>query len=497
MSKKSRRKYFNSFYNTISFAGTFLAVLVFGIILLLILLERFSDVESPYVGVITYIIMPVFLIIGLFLIPIGMWREHSRRKRGLAAERLPRLDLNDPQHRRGTVIFLSATAIFSLFTAFGTYRAFEFTDSVTFCGEMCHDVMEPEYTAYQTSPHARVKCVDCHVGTGAEWFVRSKLSGAHQVIAVLFNTYERPIPTPISNLRPARETCEQCHWPEKFYGNKQTDRVHFMADENNTRWHYNMLLKIGGINPDGKIGEAIHWHIDNRVEYIATDARRQNIPWVRVTYPDGSQRVYKSEGNDFDESQMLSQIKTMDCIDCHNRPSHIFQLPQLAVNRAIEDSVISPLLPYIKSTAVSALEQAEKEPTVEQALAVIRQNMTVFYDSHEELKEKHGARIERSINEVENIYRRNFFPKMQASWRAYPNNIGHFNAPGCYRCHDGNHFAENGDIITNDCNACHVIIEQAGGEDFHEQNLYGLVFKHPEDIDEEWRVTGCYECHGE
>ncbi len=96
--------------------------------------------------------------------------------------------------------------------------------------------MEPEHTAYQNSPHARVKCVDCHVGSGAGWYVRSKLSGAYQVYAVLANVYPRPIPTPIKNLRPARETCEQCHWPSHFSGQKEVINTYFKSDEQNTRW---------------------------------------------------------------------------------------------------------------------------------------------------------------------------------------------------------------------------------------------------------------------
>ncbi|KAA3656418.1 MAG: cytochrome C, partial [Calditrichaeota bacterium] len=259
-----KRKYGESFYNFISLTGAILAGVIFCIIILLILLDAFSPSETPYFGILTYIILPVFLIIGLLLIPIGALREHRRRIKGLDAQRLPKVDLNNPQHMRSVIFFVTTTCVLALLTSLGTFRAFEFTESVTFCGQVCHEVMKPEFVAYQNSPHARVSCVDCHVGHGAEWYVRSKLSGAYQVYSVLFNKYDRPIPTPIHNLRPARDTCEECHWPQNFYGNKQIDRIHFMEAEQNTRWKYSLMLRIGGgTGLDISQESSIHWHLNN------------------------------------------------------------------------------------------------------------------------------------------------------------------------------------------------------------------------------------------
>ncbi len=122
--------------------------------------------------------------------------------------------------RRTAVLLFALTMANIVIVSLAAYRGVEYMDSVAFCGQVCHSVMKPEFVAYQDGPHSRVTCVQCHIGSGASWFARSKLSGTRQVFAVALNTYSRPIPSPVENLRPARDTCEQCHWPEKFHGDK-------------------------------------------------------------------------------------------------------------------------------------------------------------------------------------------------------------------------------------------------------------------------------------
>ena len=169
-------------------------------------------------------------------------------------------------------------------SAAGSYKAYEFTESGSFCGQLCHTVMSPEYTAYQLSPHARVACAECHVGAGATWFVKSKLSGSRQVFAAVFNTFPRPIPTPVHNLRPAQETCEQCHWPKKFYGGQLKVFTHYANDEKNTMRQVRMMIKTGGGDPATGAPEGIHWHmnIGNKIDYVAADEKRQVIPYIHV-----------------------------------------------------------------------------------------------------------------------------------------------------------------------------------------------------------------------
>ena len=132
--------------------------------------------------------------------------------------------------------------------------------------------------------------------TGADAFVKAKLNGVHQLVGVITGDYHRPIKTPIKNLRPARETCEQCHWPQKFVGNIDRTYQSFLTDETNTPFAVRLSLKVGGADPThGPVG-GIHWHMsqDNKIEYIATDERRQVIPWVRVTDPQGVVTEYRT-----------------------------------------------------------------------------------------------------------------------------------------------------------------------------------------------------------
>lgn len=497
-SPQNGRKLPSSFYNLISMIGAGVAAISFGAILFLFLVEAFAETSTPYLGIINYIVFPVILIIGLLLVPLGMWREHRRRAKSDALPSLPRVDLNIPHHRRMTIITVTVLTVFLLFTGVGSYQAYEFTESTAFCGKTCHSVMEPEFVAYQNSPHARVTCAGCHVGPGAGWYVQSKLAGAYQVYSVLFNKYPRPIPTPIENLRPARETCEQCHWPEAFFGNKQDTRVHFMKDEENTRWAYNLLIKIGGGSPESGHTSGIHWHMNiaNKIEYLPNDETREVIPWVRSTNAKGEVTVYTTDAAYADSAaSQPERVRTMDCIDCHNRPAHIFEPPNLALNKALENGMIDKTLPAIKTAAVEALspEYSGKEA----ARAAIDSTVRAFYaNGYAEVAAQQSATITSAVQRVQEIYQRNNFPHMKASWRAYPNHIGHFLSAGCYRCHDGLHQSPEGKVITNDCNTCHLIIEQGNGKDVQQTNLQGLEFVHPLDIGDAWKETSCHECHG-
>lgn len=277
------RKLPSIFYNMVTIFGAALAALSLLLILFLMVLNWLSGGENPYMGIIAFTILPVFLILGLITVMTGAWREHRRRLRGDEKKRLPLIDLNEPKTRRASVVFVVGTTLFLGMTAFGTYQAYEATESVPFCGTTCHTVMEPEYVAYKNSPHARVDCVKCHIGPGAKWFVRSKLSGAYQVYAVLANVYPRPIETPIRNLRPSRDTCEQCHWPEVFFRDKYVVHDYYSSEEDNRHFRLHLLMKVGGAHSETGHTEGIHWHSNsqNKVEYVATDQQREEIPWVR------------------------------------------------------------------------------------------------------------------------------------------------------------------------------------------------------------------------
>lgn len=452
-------------------------------------------------GLVIYIILPSFLIVGLLLIPIGMYRTHKRMAKMSPDEmkRLPHFDLNDPRHRNAFSIFSFGTIIFLFLSAIGSYEAFNFTETTEFCGETCHTVMTPEYTAYKTSPHARVKCVECHVGEGADWYVKSKLSGLYQVYAVIAGVYPKPIPTPINNLRPARETCEKCHWPQKFYARKLDMRKHFLSDESNTEWNIFLTTKIGAEHSSKGLTEGIHWHINPnvKVEYISVDKNNQDIPWVRyIDIVNNDTVVYRDEESEADDSLLASsEIHEMDCIDCHNRPSHIYNPPAIFVNHAMSIGAIPTSLPEIKSLSMEICE--EDFNTTDSAMTFIRDKVNSFYEeNYPDLVEEKPELILKGIQGLQEAYRKNIFPEMRVKWNAYPNNIGHLEFKGCFRCHSYNHVSENGGNISHDCNGCHLITAQGIPEETEVAGFNGsLEFKHPTDIDQAWKESFCTECH--
>ncbi len=318
------------FKNWISLAGSLGAVIVFAAILFLIILGFLHELANPYLEAITYLILPVFLVIFLLMVPGGAMLERRKRAKTGKIPSFPVLDFNNPAHQRAAFVTIGIATFFLLFTMFGTYKAYEFSESTTFCGVMCHTVMHPEYTAYKNSPHARVKCVDCHIGPGADWFVRSKLSGARQILATFRNSFSRPIETPVHNLRPAQETCEQCHWPEQFFGAVEQNHRYFLPDENNTEWQARMLVHVGGGKPPEGKGQGIHWHmnINNKIFYVAADKKRQDIPWVKKVDRNGKETIFVKEGSEFSKNKPpAGEMRRMDCVDCHNRPTHIYEAP--------------------------------------------------------------------------------------------------------------------------------------------------------------------------
>jgi NapC/NirT cytochrome c family, N-terminal region len=494
-----KQKLPTSFYNPVTLAGTAIATISFGLILFLIALEIIGGEQKPYMGIIAFVILPAFLILGIIIILYGIFREHRRKRLGIEVERkFPVINLNDPKQRRAVTIFIGGTILLLLFTAFGSYKAYEYTDSVQFCGTVCHKVMEPEYTAYQYSPHARVACVQCHIGPGAEWYVRSKFSGAYQVYSVIFKKYSRPIPTPIENLRPAQETCEQCHWPSHFYSEKKVENTYFVSDENNSRWNLTMLLKIGGGNEETGVRTGIHWHMNiaNDITYYALDSSRMIIPWVKVrSKSTGKITIYRAENSPVkDEDIKPEMTRKMDCIDCHNRPSHIYNPPMVSVDHLMALGSIDPKLPYIKSIAVQYLDRPYS--TKEGALDSIKSSIEDFYNiNYPQVAVDKKESIEKSIEEIQKIYSRNYFPYMRVSWRYFPNQIGHMYAPGCFRCHDGKHFNDEGKAIPHDCNTCHTIIAQEFDNEKTEFSLKGIDYKHPVDIGDAWKTIACSTCH--
>ncbi|HEV2393992.1 MAG TPA: NapC/NirT family cytochrome c [Verrucomicrobiae bacterium] len=477
------------FRNWLSATG--LVVIIGGLFsfFLLLLLDSLSHFANPYIGILTYLVAPAILFFGLALAALGAWLR--RRQIIKTAGPMPplRIDLTRPRDRRIFGFFLAGSVLFLLITAVASYQTYQFTESVQFCGQACHGVMQPEWVTYTHSPHARVACAECHIGKGASWYVRSKLSGTYQVYATLAHKFPRPIPTPVKNLRPAQETCEECHWPKKFVGSLERTFHYFLSDETNTAFTVRMLMNVGGGDPThGPVG-GIHWHMNvgNKVEYVSADEARQRIPWVRVTNPQGVVTEYRSPR--FTNEISEAEVRRMDCMDCHNRPAHRYQTPNSAVNLAMFLNKIDCGLPYVKTNAVYVLTRSYTNST--QALESIA---TIIADRYSAVKFAGCQdKVRMTIDSVQEIYTNNFFAGMKADWQDYPDNIGHKDWPGCFRCHDGQHKTPDGKrtIKANDCNACHSIIAQGGPADLEQLSPKGQKFKHPGD-----EVDGaCNDCH--
>lgn len=483
--------------NPLSLAGAALALVSLANIVFLFLIDLTSAKPSPYIGILAYMVAPGFFILGLFLVVAGIWYDRRKQRSREAGEavRYWRIDFSDPTQRGTFAFFLSFVIVFILMSVVGSYRAYQFTDSVQFCGQLCHTVMNPEFVAYQLSPHARVACVECHVGAGATWYVKSKLSGARQVFAATFNTFPRPIPTPVHNLRPAQDTCEECHWPKKFYGAQLKVFTHYGSDEKNTLRQLRLLIKTGGGDPATGAPEGIHWHMNiaNEINYVAADEERQVIPYVHVKDMQGRVTEYLAKDSKLSKDDIAKAARhRMDCVDCHNRPTHIYVPPDLAVDQSLIARRMDATLPYVKQQAVAAL--TGKYETTDQAMQGIAKSLHDFYaNKYPDVSKAKELEIRNVIDEAQAIYRRTTFPEMKVNWQTHPDNLGHFYSIGCFRCHDGQHVSPEGKIIPKDCDSCHTLMAQEEGG-VSKTPSSALSFQHPVDVGDLKQVN-CTDCH--
>jgi hypothetical protein len=439
----------------ISLTGTALALASLVLMMSLFALEQFGFEGGPYLGILTYLILPMIFVVGLILIPIGavLWRRKiNRLSGGESTPLMPVFDLNVPKTRNWLLIFLGATIFNVVILSAATYKGVEVMESVEFCGMACHSVMEPEHTAHQRSPHSRVKCADCHIGPGADWFVKSKLDGAWQLVSVALDLYPRPIPTPLHDLRPARDTCEQCHWPTKFVGDKLSVRKTYKDDEENTELTTALLLRVGGAEGSGTTG--IHWHVDPNVEIrYRSDETREEIYEVEFNDVAGNVTVF----SDRKAPEEGGVWRTMDCVDCHNRPSHVYQPPEKEIDRAINAGLIDRNLPYVKREGLRIID-AEYD-SHEVARASIDEQLTGFYaDNYPQVSVENKEAISTAAGALGDIYAANVFPQMKVWWNTYPNHIGHDQSPGCFRCHNKRMRTPERHEIEHACDTCHVLL---------------------------------------
>ena len=495
-SKQGRHRFPDYFYNNITYLGVGLAALILIGEFFLFAIDFFATSPSVYLGILTYILLPPFLIIGLVLIPLGAWLKRSRI-RGGSKEKGPKpivIDLSSSTDQNAIAIFMIGTVVLLIMTTIGSYKAYNYTESTQFCGVTCHGIMKPEYTTHNGSPHERVKCVECHVGSGANWYLHYKVAGTRMLVKTFDGSYVRPIPAPVETLRPAKETCEQCHWPGKAFSAIQLNKIYYADDPTQTPpWHINMLMHIGG-GPNSGAGIHAHMYYGNDIYYVAEDAKRQKITWIKTINKKGKATIFMTDDSPYKKiDPPASKIRRMDCIDCHNRATHRFEAPDVLMNRAIAKNDISASIPMIKGKGVEVLGKVYSSSS--EAVQKIHSSLIDFYSTKQAAYYAgHQDIVEQAIGNIILLYQQNFFPEMKSRWDVYPDNIGHMISLGCFRCHDEQHKTNTGEKISRNCKLCHTITEQGSGATI-QKSIDGLEFQHPWDGDESWKTSNCTDCH--
>ncbi|HKZ44551.1 MAG TPA: NapC/NirT family cytochrome c [Anaerolineales bacterium] len=456
---------------------------------------------------------------------MGLFKKRGTRKRWLKLT----IDLSKKEHR--LILALSSLGVLVVLVGLliGGIKAYDYTESSQFCGTTCH-VMDPQYIRYLQSPHANVDCAQCHIGPGASFFVRSKIDGLRQVYATIFDTFHRPILSPVYNLRPARETCETCHSPTTFKDNIVKIIQHYDNDADNTPIETTLILKMGGnqgsLLADAKITQGIHWHVSSEVYYIATDPQRQDMAWVGVRQDDGSMKDFYSPeltGADLtkfkQEAEAAGQLRLMDCIDCHNRTAHYIPYPDQAVDQAIAAGLISRQIPNIRNRAVELMSASYD--SIDDANAAFDGLLSEYSNttngkvaSNPSLENVDSFLVAEAVETLKTIYSQVTFPEMKTDWTTNPNNERHTPSLGCFRCHNDQLVADlelstgsETETVTSECNLCHTVpITGRGSELLFEAPV--IVGSAPESHkDYSWTIThgsitqdeiqDCYLCHGQ
>jgi len=462
---------------TSSFVGALGVALVNAAFFTFLLIETFriaGAVKSAYVGLVSYLVLPPIFVLGLILVPVGWWL-HARRSPHTWRELLA-ADFGDDlvaPHPSGSHLFAVVSLLTLVNLAFlggGSARMLRFMEEPVFCGTACHSVMNPEWTTYQDSPHARVRCVECHVGEGTDALIDSKINGAWQVVSLTFDLYERPIPTPVHQLRPARETCEHCHWPDKVTGDRIKTWRRFEMDRASTPTYTTLNLHVGSSGRGG-----IHWHVhpDNEVRYASVADEREVMRWVEARAPGGAEVRY--ENREYTAAPTGDEgVRVMDCVDCHNRATHVYEDPEAVVDDLIAEGAIDRRIPYARRISLAALTGGWRDR--EAAMAGIEREMhRTTEDIDPGAYPSLQPELDAAVEVLREAYDRNVHPEMNISWGAYPSHLGHrHDRAGCFRCHNEDMVDEGGRAIPYECELCHDILAWDG------PNTYAFLGEPPE-----------------
>jgi len=411
-----------------------------------------GDVDNPYIGLVVFLALPLILFVGLVLVPIGIFISKRRIREGIDTGPLDRKAV-----LRRIVWFFAITGMVNVLIGTQvTYRAVKHMETPNFCGGTCHS-MNPELAAYQSSPHSRVECVECHVAPGATGWISSKTNGLRQLVETVLKTAPKPIPSALASNRlvPSTQTCENCHWPQKFAGVRFRVFSKYADDESNTRSDTVLLLFVGGNRIAGIHGA--HTGPDIHIRYAAADPARETIPWIEYSNDKTKlRRTFITASGPLESADKLPKFE-MECVDCHNRPTHSFDLPERAVDKALASGDISVSLPFVRKVSVELLK--EKYASREEAASKLPAALVQYYQqNYPDTYAQRSDDIRHASQSVLSIYNRNVFPDLNVGWGTYPNNLGHADFPGCFRCHDGSHIASDGKAIDQNCESCHQIL---------------------------------------
>jgi nitrate/TMAO reductase-like tetraheme cytochrome c subunit len=437
--------------NWITLLGSVLTTVAGLAVALFIVMDLAVPGKNPYASSFFILFLPMLFIVGLALIPAGLWWDRRRQPRQPGAvEAAFQAALKDASSRNRIFFVAVLTVVNVLLLGFAGKSSVEYMDSPKFCGGTCHSVMQPEWAAYQKSPHSNVACVECHIGSGTTSYVKAKVNGIGQMVALWTKSYHRPVEPP-GHLK--GDVCVQCHAKSNI-GDQIKLYPHYKPDKDNTPAFNALVMHVGGKDAKGDY-HGIHWHAnpDLDITYQYLDEKRTKIGTIRVSEKGKPIAEYQAPG----PPQKAVGERKMDCLDCHNRPTHIFDVsPAAAVDRALADGRLDVKIPHLAQVAAELLQRpdgrrADAEAFFQGALTEAYRGKQVAFS---------GEQAAQSAKVLAEIYRTNVYPELKLGWGSYRSNLGHpGDTGGCFRCHDKEHAMKLPDgttkTMSQDCDGCH------------------------------------------
>lgn len=446
--------------NWITLLGSVIAVVAAMTVGLFLLIDLIAPIKNAYTGGLVMVALPMLAAVGLLLVVAGLWIDRRRARRHgappRAVENAFAMALED-RSARNRVIFAAAVTL-AIVGAVGwaAQGSMRFMDSPQFCGRSCHTVMQPQWDAFRRSPHAHVECVSCHIGSSS--YLNAKVNGVGQMWKVATRSYHKPVTMPVERLLSSKQTCEHCH-SARWVGNRLKLYPHFQPDRDNTPAFNALMLHVGGPNPRTGKWDGMHWHAnpDVEVRYQFLDEKRDKIGTIDVYAQRQRVASYVLPG----ATGKVLGVRTMDCVDCHNRPTHVFDAsPKAAIDRALGAGMLSAKVPFLAQVGAALLARADAPR--DGAEAFFRREIVESYRREHPDVALVGHQADAPAKVLAELYRLNVYPALALGWGVYRSQLEHGDGTesvGCFRCHDNTHEARLADgskkTLGQDCDSCH------------------------------------------